>query len=189
MKYLEDEGRNVELRENRKVFLLFYMVGFFVGIIYANTISRDYVDAIGIFNEYFLNQYVQTEINEKGYIWYLVRLRILPLCVMFGIGLTRVGKMAVFGFLLWTGFLSGLIVSSAIIKMGMIGTILCIVAFFPQMIFYFGAYAILLWSIYQFPKSKWNSTKIMMILLITCIGIITECYVNPMLLKMFLKRV
>lgn len=177
------------MRENKKVFLLFLMAGFFIGIIYANTISRDYVDAIGIFNEYFLKQYTKTDVNTKEYIWYLSKLRFVPMLLLSGLGLTKLRKGVVLGFLVWTGFLGGLIVASSIIKLGIIGVPFCITAFFPQLLFYGAAYVILLWSIYEYPRTRWNTTKVMIIFLITIIGVLAECHINPILLKMFLKRV
>lgn len=177
------------MRERKNVFLLFLMAGFFIGIIYANTISKDYVDAIGIFNEYFLKQYTKTEVDAKEYLWYLLKLRFVPMAFLVGLGMTRLRKGVVICFLVWTGFLGGVIVASSMIKLGILGTPFCVTAFFPQLLFYGAAYAILLWNIYKYPKMRWNITKAVIIFLIAVIGIIAECHVNPILLKMFLKRV
>ena len=52
----------MQIQKNGKYFFLFYMLGFFAGILYTNIVSADYVMAMGVFNEYFLNQYMQTEV-------------------------------------------------------------------------------------------------------------------------------
>ena len=62
------------IRDSGKQFVLFSMLGFFAGILYTNIVSKDYVAVMGIFNEYFLNQYVQTEVVVQEYMWYILRI-------------------------------------------------------------------------------------------------------------------
>lgn len=53
----------MRIRENKKHFILFYMLGFFIGIVYANLMSKDYITSMGIFNEFFLSQYMQADVD------------------------------------------------------------------------------------------------------------------------------
>lgn len=183
------EDSVLNFHKNVKGLIVLYMFGFFIGNMYANLFVKEYIASIGIFSEYFLDHYVLTEINEKRYLLYLFRLRMFPAIVLCGLGITRFRKIIIFAFLIWTGFLCGIIVVAAIIKMGIIGTVFVLLIALPHMIFYFGAYMILLWNICRYPKVKWNYLQIMMAILFLCIGIATECYVNPLLIKMFLKTV
>ncbi|MDO4311689.1 MAG: stage II sporulation protein M [Eubacteriales bacterium] len=177
------------IRNHGRVMVLFYMAGFLGGILYTNLVSKDYVAALGIFNDYFLNQYIQTDIADGSYLWYLIKVRLTPLlCIMF-LGATRVRKLTVVVFLIWTGFLCGMIFTSATLKMGVKGIVLCLAALLPQMIFYVIGYAILLIGVYYYPKIGWNFQKTIAVLLAICIGIALECYMNPVLVKMFLKTV
>lgn len=179
----------MKLRDNGKHFVLFYMLGFFCGILYTNIVSKDYVAVMGIFNEYFLNQYVQTDVNVQEYLWYVLRIRVAPLAVLAVLGCIRVRKAVVVIFLLWTGLLSGILFTSAVMKLGIKGIILCLIAITPQFIFYIIGYVILLWCLYTYPAAKWNLSKTAVLLAAMGVGIILECYVNPIIMKMFLKTI
>lgn len=177
------------IRDSGKQFVLLCMLGFFAGILYTNIVSKDYVAVMGIFNEYFLNQYAQTEVVVQEYMWYILRIRIAPVAAVAVLGTLRIRKGVVAAFLLWTGLLSGMLFTSAVMKMGLKGIILCLVSITPQFIFYLIGYLILLWQLYTYPKTKWNLPKTAAVVLALLLGIILECYVNPILVKMFLKTI
>lgn len=177
----------MRIRENKRFLVLFCMLGFFVGIVYANLISEDYVAGMGIFSDFFLEQYIQTEVDAAEYLWYVSRVRMVPALLLCALGCTKFRKAVASGFLLWTGFSAGMIMTSAVLKMGMKGIILCIVALLPHFIFYVAGYMILLWYLFTYPESKWNLSKTVSVLLFTAVGIIMECYVNPVIMQMFLK--
>ena len=179
----------MDLRRKGRSLFAFYMFGFFVGNIYVNLFAEEYITSIGIFADQFLKHYISTDVNEDKYMVYLLGVRLIPMLVLFGLGFTRIRKMAVIIILAWTGFMNGIIVAAAIIKMGLSGTLFYIVAMFPHMPFYFLAYTILFWNMMQSYKMKWNYFQIIVSVVSICIGIITECYVNPVLMKMFLKTV
>lgn len=61
----------MKIQENRKFFVLFYMLGFMAGILYANVLAGDYIASMGIFSDFFLNQYCQTEVHAGGHYWFL----------------------------------------------------------------------------------------------------------------------
>lgn len=179
----------MRISDRRKHFILLYMLGFFFGILYANVVSKDYVAAVGIFNEYFLNQFVQTEIVVQDYLWYILRIRIMPLVALGVMGCLRIRKAVVVCFLLWTGLLCGILFTSAVMKMGLKGIVLCLVAALPQFILYIAGYVLVLWYLYNYPVSRWNMTKTVAFAVFISLGILLECYVNPILMKMFLKTI
>ena len=53
----------MRIQENKKFLIVFCMLGFLIGIIYANMMSKDYIASMGIFSEFFLTQYSQTAID------------------------------------------------------------------------------------------------------------------------------
>ena len=53
----------MRLFHSRKQFLAFFMPGFLLGIIYVNFIARKYMAEPGIFSEFFLNQFVNVQID------------------------------------------------------------------------------------------------------------------------------
>ncbi len=177
------------IRNYGRIMMLFFMAGFLGGILYTNLLSRDYVATIGIFNDYFLNQFVQTDIMNGAYLWYLIRIRMAPLLGMIFLGALSFRKSAVTIFLIWTGFLFGMIFTSATLKIGVKGILLCVGAMLPHMIFYVFGYAVFLAGLYYYPKIGWNFQKTMLVFLAICIGIGLECYISPVLVRMILKTV
>ena len=101
----------MQIQKNRKHFFLFYMLGFLAGILYTNIVSADYVATMGIFNEYFLNQYVQTEVVVPELFWYILKVRVMPVLMMVMAGCLKIRKAVVVIFLAWTGFLSGILIT------------------------------------------------------------------------------
>ena len=98
----------MRMQESGKHFVLYYMLGFFAGIMYANLLAKDYIASMGILNEFFLNQYSADDINTAEYLWYVTRIRVFPALILGAFGCSYVRKGAVAAFLLWTGFSSGL---------------------------------------------------------------------------------
>lgn len=179
----------MQIQKNRKHFFLFYMLGFLAGILYTNIVSADYVATMGIFNEYFLNQYVQTEVVVPELFWYILKVRVMPFLMMLMAGYLKIRKAVVVIFLAWTGFLSGILITSAVMKMGIRGIIFCMIALMPHFLFYIVAYLILMWYLFFYPAFRWNMPKTMALILLFGMGIALECYVNPILMKMFIKTV
>lgn len=176
----------MRMQESGKHFVLYYMLGFFAGIMYANLLAKDYITSMGILNEFFLSQYSADDINMAEYLWYVTRIRIYPVLLLGAFGRSGLRKGAVAVFLLWTGFSSGLIFTSAVMKMGIKGIILCLMALIPQFLFYMAGYLILLWYLYEYPRVHWNLTKTVIFLLLLAVGILLECYVNPVIMQMFI---
>ena len=179
----------MKILEGKKYFILCYMTGFFIGILYANLLSGDYMAGIGILDDYFLEQYVQTEINTAEFLWYVAYLRLLPAVFLFTFGCTKLRKGAALVCILWTGFSSGLILVSAVMKLGMKGIVLCLLCLTPQFICYMAGYLMLLWFLFAYPAVRWNLSKTVCFSLFMLTGILVECYVDPVIVKMFLHTI
>lgn len=177
----------MKIRENKKWFVLCYMAGFFVGILYANLVSGDYIAGTGILDDYFLEQYAQTEIDTAEFLWYVAYLRLLPAMLLFALGCTRLRKGAALAYIAWTGFSCGMILVTAVMKMGVKGIILCLICLTPQILCYAAGYIMLLWFLFAYPSVRWNMSKTTCFALFMLMGILLECYVNPVIVKMFLR--
>ena len=101
--------------------------------------------------------------------------------------LTKARKAAAVLFLVWTGISGGILISLAVIDMGIKGSILCITGMLPQFIFYIPAYLVLLWYAYIYPGSQWNRQKTIFISFMMAVGLILEIYVNPLLVRAFIS--
>lgn len=90
---------------------MLYLIGFGMGILYANFIAKNYVTMTGIFHEYFLNQYTQVKIINEDYLWYLLRWRVMPLALAVCVANLGFRRLTAAGILLWTGFAAGILLS------------------------------------------------------------------------------
>ena len=168
----------MKVQEIKKYFVLFYMFGFLAGILSANFIAGEYLADLGIFHEFFMEQYMQTPIDNSEYFWYLLRLRITPLVILGLAGCTKFRKAAVLLFLMWTGLLSGLILTVAVMQRGFGGILLCLVGVLPQLPLYTAGYLILLWFLFCYPKRTWSAVKTICFFLFMAVGLIFIIYLR-----------
>ena len=177
----------MKIFHSRKQFLVFFMPGFLLGIVYVNFIARQYMAEPGIFSDYFLKQFQSAAVDAREYIWYLLRLRVVPFLALAGLSFTKARKVSAVMFLAWTGISAGILVSAAVLNMGIKGSLLCMVGLFPQFLLYVPAYVVLLWHCYAVSQPRWNRQKTVFVSLAMAVGVILEMYVNPILVKAFLS--
>ena len=152
-----------------------------------NTIGKEAVLAYGLFDKYLIQQYPAADIKIDEYIGYIIRLRLLPFVLLGICGLTRIKKIVVFIFLIWTGILTGLLFTVAFAQLGMSGLLFCILGITPHFLCYIAVYVMILRFLYSYPESRWNLEKTIFIVLMTGMGILLEVYVNPVLMKLFIR--
>lgn len=171
-------------RSKNQFFAMFLLGGFLIGILYANLISDRYIMSGGIFDDGFLKQYAKTDIVAEEYLWYILRARLVPFCVICILGCMKWKKTVVGLCICWTGFSGGVVAVSSVISLGMKGILLCIVGMLPQILFYGFAYVILLWYLYTYPNGRWNIKKTAAAGISMAVGMILEVYTNPILMKL-----
>ncbi len=177
----------MKIREDGKYFVLCYMAGFLAGILYANLVSKDYIANTGILNDYFLEQYAQMDIDTAEFLWYAACIRLFPAFLLFALAGTKLRRGAALACILWTGFSSGMLLTAAVMKLGVKGIILCLLGLVPHFICYAAGYLMLLSFLYSYPKVRWNLSKTVCFALFMLAGLVLECYVNPAVMQMFLK--
>lgn len=163
------------------------MAGFLIGILYANLVSRQYMTSSGIFSEYFLSEYSSIEVIAEEYMAYILRVRLVPLAALVLLGQTKLRKAVVPSCMTWSGFSCGILIVTAIVRLGMKGILLCVIGITPQFLFYALAYIVILLYFYNAPVSRWNYAKTVFVILTLSAGIAMEVYVNPVLMKMFVR--
>ena len=99
-------------------------------------------------------------------------------CRLAILGGTKSRKIAAYLFLLWAGLASGMILTSALLMLGVKGLILCVISMLPHFLCYIPAYAMLLLYLFRYPVSEWNSTKTLSFVLFLTMGIALECIVE-----------
>lgn len=177
----------MRIQEAKKIFAVLLVIGFLIGIVYVNIFAKAYVASMGIFNDYFLSQYSGAELNTEEYILYIAKIRLIPVLLLLVTGCTDYKRTAASICLLWTGFSSGLILSASVLKMGIKGVLLCLTGIMPHFICYIAAYFMMLLYLFSYPDIRWNSSKTVSMILFLLLGIISECYVNPVLMDIFIN--
>ena len=120
-------------------------------------------------------------------LWYLVKSRGTPFVLLLAAAGTRYRKTAVMLTVVWLGFCFGMVICMAIIKLGSKGIVLIVTALAPQGIFYAMAGIVLFRYMLEYPMVRWDAGRSIRLGLFLMLGIITECYVNPVLTGLFLK--
>lgn len=174
-------------RNKNRLLILILAVGFVIGILYENIVSGSGGMSIELFQSYFLRQYVKTDIVAEAYLWYVTKLRVIPLLILCFCKEFRWRKIAVGVGAVWTGFLAGILTVSAVMQLGMKGIFLCIVLMLPHMFFYGLAYGMICVYLYRYPERQWNGAKTIFVILMMFLGLFLETYLNPILVRWVIK--
>lgn len=178
----------MRIRQNKRVLLVLIMLGFFVGIVYSNLISPDYIESYTVFGSYFQSVYDQRAIVKEDWFVYLVVLRGTPALVLMLLAYTSFRVPSVVASLLWTGFSAGAYLTAGVLMMQTKGLVLAVISMFPQMVFYVPAYFLILWYLYSYPVNRWNYTKTGAVTVLLLVGILCECYISPIFLQMYINK-
>ncbi len=176
----------MKLDNEHKAFLILLFVGFVVGILYTNLFAMEYMEMTGVFSTYYLQGFLETEFMISKYLPYILRIRMIPLIALAVVAYSKVNKVGVILFFIWTGFLWGIYMSLGAIQLGVVGIAFCVLGMFPQMIFYVPAYIIVIIFAYNYPESRWNPLKIGVVVLCILSGVILECQFNTQVLSWFI---
>lgn len=140
-----------------------------------------------LFQKTTLRQVGQIEIINEKYFWYVAKERIFELLILCILSHMKWKKLFVGIVLGISGFLYGVLMVLAVLQMGIKGILFCSVGLLPQILFYGMAYGVLLCYWYYFPERKWNRMKTIFVMVMFGVGIITEVYINPLLVKGMIK--
>ena len=202
--------RNLRLDWKNRL-LLSFVGGLFFGIVYANFFAGNYFEEVGFISDYFLIQYLQEDVDKNQLFPYLLKGRGLSFFLIWIMGSSFLGSILIYLVLVWIGFSIGIYVVAAIAKYGLGGIGFCMAAVFPQALFYIPAFGLVLLQAYAIRvKSNRNenslrshsfelksSRKEIMVpyvfvlllgLVLLFLGILTESYMNPQIVKNLLEK-
>lgn len=185
-------GRERRIPDVKKLSMKNYVfavgiAGFLAGSVCVNLWMKEYIWDIGIFHEFFLEQYQQMDIRTEAYLWYLIKVRSIPLVILAAVSGTRYKKAAVLLSILWAGFCAGMVLCTAIARLQLKGIVLCLVALVPHGLLYAAGYLLLFRYMLGYPLARWQIQKTVKLVLIMSVGMLMEYYVNPVIVHMFLK--
>lgn len=175
------------IRRSKRVLLLWMMLGFFVGILYANLIPEDYMESFTVFGSFFQNSYSRKNIVIEDLFVYLLILRGLPAVILLIPGHQRLRTFLAVFVLVWTGFSAGTYITAGVVLMQMQGLVLAVVSVFPQAVFYVPAYFLVVWNLYAHSENQWNHVKTIAVIVLILAGILSECYINTIFLQLFVN--
>ena len=178
----------MRLHKNKgQLLIIFLAVGFFIGIIYENVISRGNVMFSELFLRSNLERYLQTNVIGEKYLWYVVKARVILLATICILGCCRWKKFFVILCLIMCGFFAGMMSVASVMQIGIMGILLCMAAIFPQGFFYVMGYSMLILYWFRYPEIRWNRAKLLFVGIMFLSGIVLEAYVNPILVKFIIK--
>ena len=176
-----------------RFFLLLFLAGFILGILFVNLVWNFRTQDIDTLSLFSVGEGVGIRIPAGGYLWYLMQRRMGIAVIYHLLGITVLGTVVVIAGLLWIGFLSGSLAAIAILQLGMKGFAVLTAACVPQVFLYLPAGLFFQTVVYQMSEKSiggWNR-KLYKKYLLNCLaalavmfcGVLLECYVNPYLLN------
>lgn len=188
----------------RKTFLPVFLTGFAAGILYMVFFGRAAAHETTLMSRYFFSRYQQVELASGELLWYILKSRVSFFTLLWLTGFTFFGTTAAFLSLAWMGAALGITLTTAAMKLGFMGILICLASGLPQVFLYVPALAWLLQKICETSENRpWkgqrysgNSRQMMPYLLVWGLGFLLllagsllESYVNPIFLKLILKNI
>ena len=184
--------RQKERAAKKKKLLLFFLTGFVLGVLYIILLGRSESSNM-LMSSYFFSKYQYMEYSPVDLLGYILKSRFSVLLFLWLMGLTVIGTMTVLLFSLWAGFSLGMILTMAVVKLGMAGILLRVVSMVPQYLVYFPAFTFGLLRVYEMGQNKKPTTAYVLAFLVTAglvlVGGMLESYVNPVLLKSLIRKI
>lgn len=177
-------------------FLLFFLFG----ILTANWVGQEKLVQYGILNQYYINQMAYMDLDFHAYFWYVFKQRMHVFALLAFAAFTRFGAFAFAGVLGWYAFSLGYLFVNALVCMGFGGMLLIVASVFPQIFGYAAAGAGFAKILFGQSAERampigrqrmWKNPKLYLLFaafLCAVAGIWLESYVNPVLLKAYIRR-
>ena len=188
-------------QEKHKYFV-FFLAGFLLGVLYIYFTGEHNAESTDFFSVQNLMQLQYVEMDYKDYFVYLLKKRFGVLLMLAALSFALAGRYLLLGFLMLFGCSMGSMLSLLVVRYGVGGMLLFGGLIFPQDIVYlpvvFDWVTVLAeWNVrlfghsnvaYRMGRTKYSGVSHMIVLCgVTIIGILLECYVNPVIVKFCLK--
>ena len=174
-----------------------FLIFFFLGILAANWVGREKLLQYGMLNNYYVGQLAYTELDSGAYFIYLLKRRMRVFGMSALLVYTRFGILMLVGVIGWYAFSLGYLFVNALVCMKFQGMVIVLLSIFPQIICYAAAYYGLGKILFRksaqtaLPKRAWQNPRLFLLVsVMMCMlaGIWLEGYVNPVLLRSYIRR-
>lgn len=191
------------LTRDRNPFLPLFLSGFVLGVFYIAIFGRSAVHGTSLMSPYFFSKYQYAEILSEELFVYTLKARLSVFTVLWLTGLTVLGTIVAYGYLFWIGAALGITATTAALKMGLQGILLCIGSSLPHFVLYAPALCWITRKVCEMSRGteprmrQWGTSKkrfysyLLVWLtgsLLFLAGAFLESYVNPIFLKIILKK-
>lgn len=171
--------------------LLPFLIGFLAGVLLINTGTFLKLENSNILDEYTLGRMKYLELNCNTFFLYVLQKRMTTVWLLMLFCITAIGLYVLWGYLLWTGFALGTLLSVAVMRYGMKGILLLLAGIFPHYLCYVPA-CLLLLRIGQRMHTRiqeiWQyGMSFLGLHIVVIIGVLLESYVNPYIITKVLK--
>lgn len=182
--------------------ILVFVTGFFLGLVFFYFAGKQLIEDSGLLSKEYIEPLKNFSMNQKGYLFYIIGIRIRQFLFVLFCSLSIWAGCFLYAVLGWGGFQLGILSFAAMYQYGMRGVFYCIFMLLPHGILYFLAFVKVLNRKLDSDKKYYhkniniNSSRakklyenvkvIFEILLLLCLGILSESYINPWLMKWIL---
>lgn len=182
-----------------KMGLALFLAGGIVGFWILNLQAGEEPRGSQVLSDYLIQQYKYMDLDTGRLFYYILEQRILWPLLLWGLGLTGVGILAAAAWCGWLGILGGVLIGIGAARFGFGAIPFCICALLPQGLFYLPAWTLLLRGILQrhsrgekkhfsLRTADWRYGGILLVSgALFLLGILTESYINPLLMKQILR--
>lgn len=171
------------MKVNRNQLLISLLAaGFLIGIIYTSVMKPE----VKIFNMEVLEYVKNFKIDYDKYLVFIMKERVGMLLLIIFVGQVCWKRLYAGLLTVIVGILFGSIISMAGYSMSLKGIFLCVIGLFPHVTFYGISYWILVCHWMSDKVGRWRKSKVLGVLFFVSLGILSEVYMNPFLLKIFL---
>lgn len=186
----------------RGKFLPVFLTGFAAGVLYMALFGRSVVHETTLLSRYFFSKYQQVEFASGELFLYILKSRMSAFTLLWLTGFTFFGTAASLLALAWVGISLGITMTTAAMKLGFSGMLICLASGLPQLILYVPAAAWLLRKISEMSENRERRSsrysggrgQLLSYLLVWLLGFflfflgsLLESYVNPLFLRAVLK--
>ncbi len=176
--------------------ILVFLTGFCIGMVFFYISRQDNICPLDREQIVWLQS---IDIYQIGLLEYIFRIRLKQLVFFTICALSSIGKALAYMIIGWYGFELGVILFTLMYQYGVKGIFLSCCMFLPQGLFYLAAFLILFSQYWEDSgksdqqanpiedKSIWGALTKMkkptIILLVFCLGMLCEAYINPVIMK------
>ena len=167
---------------------ILFLVSFFIGILVITVMAKGKIPENTLMNQALAGSFLEEGWNRGELFMQCLWKRGTVLFLLMLLTCTTMRSWVCLALLVWMGFGSGVLLKLFYLWYGVKGMGLMFVAALPHCLFYFMAYGLLYWN---FEKNRLRLRKnylpVLVAVIVVIMGIISESYVNPFLVKGYLK--